>query len=973
MRRSDWLNGSSETDNDERDLKKFELEQNDRATVIKGRLALGVLFAGAFTLLKDVLVTVNSYAAPLFPKEKSKVNDSFSRAKVDEFDNTDQDAANVARSPYNGQSRDSSSDPGSGGGANGSHLTGADIPADFQPFGSTNLNAVPLAGLSDNVVEFPTATADPAGATGAQPESGGASGGSGGSGGSVAPIPPAAGNDNDFDFPDSGESDTDVGDVVGLPATDIDVGMVNDEIADPFDTDPEEEDGSEQIRNRAPIVGNPVRLDGLLVNQSVIIGLTSFLAHASDPDGDTLSIRNLTVSSGDLANNGDGTWTFTPASDDVSDVVFSYSVSDGEVGTAQTALMDLLPSGPNIIVGTEEEDDLVGTQGEDLIHAKAGHDIVIAGDGNDTIFGGEGDDTIEGGAGDDLILAGGGDDVVFAGDGDDRVFAGTGNDTVFGGAGDDILFGEEGDDSLYGEAGNDTIYGDDGHDEIDGGAGDDEIDGGDGDDLIVATKLDGNDHYDGGGGVDTYDLSGTDAAAVVDLGAGTATSVDTGADRLENIENVIGSTAGDDITGDDEDNHLSGGDGDDEIDGGDGDDIIFGGHGPGQAVSVDEQEHHADHSHNNHGHDNNDDDDDDDDQETETATLAQPEQETAGQTDGGNTAVKQNTDETAAREASDDNEDATKDLVVTASVDETADAEPHNNPAGGSSNATEATDEETSGWANADDATPGQATTNENETAANVVALSNRDGDDSDSDSDDDDDDDSDSDDDHHDDGDDVIKGGRGDDIIEGGRGHDVIDGEEDDDRFYASDDDGDDDYIGGEGSDTYDLSRTEARAWVNLRDGTATSDDTGHDTLHSVENVVGTSNDDEIVASAARNILTGNGGDDVFIFEDVEDMGVGDNNRDFITDFNIGDTIDISEINAHSDDDEDDDEQSFELLHNAGQELEVGQISYRHVYFEEEKRTIIEGNVEGGADVDFELELAGHIDLTKDHFDGVG
>ncbi len=1131
MRGSDWLNGSSETENNDKDPEKFEFEHDNQATVVKGRLALGFLVAGAFSLLKDVLVTVNSYASPLFPNERTKADDGYRSAGGEGIDAMEEGAANVARS-QNGQNRDASSDSKSGGSASSSHLNEAAVPADFGAVATAKLSTMPVAGFADNVVEFPTESGAPSAAAEGQAGGSGQSGAAPASGnteeGSVAPLPPVAGNDNDFDFPDTRGDDTDSGgDATDLPVNDIEVGTVIGDIEDPFDPDPEAEDGSGQIRNRAPIVSNPVRLDGLLVNQSVIIGLTSFLAHASDPDGDALSIRELSVSSGQLVNNGDGTWTFTPATDDVSDVVFSYTVSDGEAGTAQTAYMDLLPAEPNLICGTDGDDILIGTPGEDFIDAKDGDDIVLGDAGNDTIIGGEGDDTIDGGAGDDLIFAGGGDDVVLAGDGDDSVFAGAGddfvsggrgNDTIFGDDGDDLLFGDEGNDAVYGNAGDDTVdggagddvvvagagndhaeggagsdyvdggegddvvsggagednvdggSGDDlivatkfdgndrydggtgvdtydlsgtgaaavvdlaaetassaetgtdgltnvenvigtvagdkltgdegsnelsgegGDDDISGGAGEDDVDGGSGDDLIVATKFDGNDRYDGGTGVDTYDLSGTGAAAVVDLAAETASSAETGTDKVTNIENVIGTVAGDKLTGDEGDNELSGEDGDDDIsggagedvidagagddravgghgddyiDGGDGDDVIYGGHDPNQAVDHNENEHHTDHSDHSDG-----DSDGEVEDEQETAVQAAPEQEETAQLGNENGNGNSNGNETAAEvptgtvvEILDQNTEAVAAAEASATTDEEVAQQPQEVAPNNTTVAAVDPDlipDPDPDLSPSPDPDPG------------IVAASSNDAGDSDDDHDDDDDDHDDDDHHHHhNDGDDIIKGGRGNDIIEGGSGHDEIDGEEDDDRFYASVDDGDDDYVGGEGSDTYDLSHTKAGAKVDLLNGTATSDDTGHDTLDSVENVVGTENDDEIVASAARNILTGNGGDDVFVFEKLEDMGVGGHNRDFITDFNIGDKIDLSELNSHSGDDDDD--QTLELLHNAGQELEVGQISYRHVYFEEEKRTIIEGNVEGGTDIDFELEVAGHFDFTKDNFDGVG
>ncbi|WP_127091968.1 cadherin-like domain-containing protein [Aquabacter cavernae] len=53
----------------------------------------------------------------------------------------------------------------------------------------------------------------------------------------------------------------------------------------------------------------------------------------SDADGDTLSITGLTTSAGTLTDNGNGTWTLTPAANFSGTVTLTYSVADGQGGT----------------------------------------------------------------------------------------------------------------------------------------------------------------------------------------------------------------------------------------------------------------------------------------------------------------------------------------------------------------------------------------------------------------------------------------------------------------------------------------------------------------------------------------------------------------------------------------------------------------------------------------------------------------
>jgi VCBS repeat-containing protein len=96
--------------------------------------------------------------------------------------------------------------------------------------------------------------------------------------------------------------------------------------------------------NDAPTVSAPVTL-AAIAEDSPAITITSaqLLANSSDVDADTLSVTGLSASSGTLVNNGNGTWSFTPAANDDSSVTFSYSVSDGTASVATSALLDLTP------------------------------------------------------------------------------------------------------------------------------------------------------------------------------------------------------------------------------------------------------------------------------------------------------------------------------------------------------------------------------------------------------------------------------------------------------------------------------------------------------------------------------------------------------------------------------------------------------------------------------------------------------
>lgn len=139
----------------------------------------------------------------------------------------------------------------------------------------------------------------------------------------------------------------------------------------------------------------------------------------------------------------------------------------------------------------------------------------------------------------------------FAGGGNDKATGVSGNDRVDGGVGDDILDGGSGNDVLRGDADDDTLI---------GGLG--------------------NDRLIGSSGIDTASYATATGAVVVSLFSLSAQDTGgAGIDELMGVENLRGSTAGDELTGNDVANLLEGIAGDDLIWGGLGDDRILGGGG----------------------------------------------------------------------------------------------------------------------------------------------------------------------------------------------------------------------------------------------------------------------------------------------------------------------------------------------------------------------------------------------------------
>lgn len=309
----------------------------------------------------------------------------------------------------------------------------------------------------------------------------------------------------------------------------------------------------------------------------------------------------------------------------------------------------------NLIVGGDTHDILYGLGGNDTINGGAGNDFINAGLGNDVIDGGAGfdhfivsrsvnapmlvnlltgkayiagfvstltsieavrtgndDDHVIGDAQDNLFRTLGGVDYVDGGAGFDFVryldptvangvtvnlsanFAaedGFGShDYLFNiegvvgtNFGDNItgdtlanqLIGLAGNDTLTGLGANDLLDGGDSNDTLLGGEGNDTLLGGSGNDILRGDQ--GNDILDGGDGVDWayYDTAGS--AVTVNLALiGAQATGGAGSDTLISIENLLGSTFADRLTGNATNNLLRGGAGNDSLTGAAGNDNLQG-------------------------------------------------------------------------------------------------------------------------------------------------------------------------------------------------------------------------------------------------------------------------------------------------------------------------------------------------------------------------------------------------------------
>src|SRR5689334_23643751 len=115
--------------------------------------------------------------------------------------------------------------------------------------------------------------------------------------------------------------------------------------------------------NDAP-VATPVTLTAGTEDTAYIINASALLAGVSDVDGPSLSITSVSLAAGGgaIADNHDGTFSYTPAANYNGPVSFNYTASDGSLSSSSTASLTLLPvnDAPTVsgtVTGTANEDD----------------------------------------------------------------------------------------------------------------------------------------------------------------------------------------------------------------------------------------------------------------------------------------------------------------------------------------------------------------------------------------------------------------------------------------------------------------------------------------------------------------------------------------------------------------------------------------------------------------------------------------
>ncbi|NER97311.1 MAG: calcium-binding protein, partial [Symploca sp. SIO1B1] len=525
----------------------------------------------------------------------------------------------------------------------------------------------------------------------------------------------------------------------------------------------------------------------------------------------------------------------------------------------------------DILKGGENNDYLDGGSGEDSLYGQGGEDRLKGGDNNDYLDGGSENDQLSGDDGHDILNGGDGADYLNGGEGDDSLDGGNQNDQLFGVGGEDTLIGGEGEDyldggtendRLFGQAGNDTLWGGTDADYLDGGtendrlfgqAGDDTLIGGNGQDLLAAGV--DNDYLDGG---DQNDW-------------------------------LFGESGNDTLYGGEGDDTLDGYNGNDFFVGGAGDDLIEGGNDidtvsyqnshNGVIVNIDETQNYQNPDVANSSH-----------IEPHFTINAGTAKDGFGTTDtlrnleniigsefndilignNQNNRIEASTgNDLLIGNAGNDYLDGGDNIdtvsyrhdsgSVYVNLDET---QSYQNPGGYLhttivSDSPIPTDTQPNFTLNAGTALDGFGDTDELRNLENLVGSGY----------------------------DDVLIGNDSDNQIEGLAGNDLLIGNSGDDQLNGSD-----------GIDTVSYHYDPDAVYVNLEQNQAQDGFGNSDQLHSIENVVGSAFDDEIIGDANTNIIHAGAGDDLVIARDNDDIIFGEAGKDTLfgeqgDDFLVGGT----------------------------------------------------------------------------------
>lgn len=631
---------------------------------------------------------------------------------------------------------------------------------------------------------------------------------------------------------------------------------------------------------------------------------------------------------------------------------------------------DVLTSIENLS-GSNFDDTLTGNSGFNLIHGNGGGDRIFGLAGVDRLLGDDGDDELVGGDGNDQLDGGNDDDGLYGGDGNDLLNGGAGADIIDGGDGTDlatfadnarsvrVVLGEQGTqgqatslfsigrgrfsetdtligiENVTGSAFGDSFAGNSTHNVIHGGLGNDTF-------SFTA----GSDILDGDGGADTLNLGNLGATAHVLLASSVSVDGISGAATLVEMENVIGTTADDIITGTSGDNRIAGGLGNDLLDGGKGADNISGGGGldtvsysaSGAAVAVAL---------------------DDADLHTQSAAGG-------GDAAGDVLSLIENLSGSNFDDSLTGNSGANliqgaggndrisglggADRLLGGTGDDRLDGGEGGDAIDGGDGTDEATFAGNAQSVNVVLGEPGTAGQAQSTISSGIISFTETDT---------------------------LISienvtGSAFADSFAGNAAHNIIHGGLGDDTFFFGA--GSDVLDGDGGSDTLDLGNLSASADVELATSVSVNGISGAATLFHMENVIGTAAGDVVTGTTADNSITGglgdtdrmtgNGGDDTFVFRTAAEMGSpGAGPHDIVTDFSAGDLIDLHLIDADVGSDEN---EAFTFISGGAFSGEAGEVRAK---LGNQGNLNISVDIDGDANADGRIQLNGVTSIDASSF----
>lgn len=219
-----------------------------------------------------------------------------------------------------------------------------------------------------------------------------------------------------------------------------------------------------------------------------------------------------------------------------------------------------------------------------------------------------------------------------------------------------------------------------------------------------------------------------------------------------------------------------------------------------------------------------------------------------------------------------------------------------------------------------------------------------------------------------------TITGNAGNNVLDGGAGADSLVGGLGDDRYII---DSSKDVVterAGQGIDTV-MSSINTTLRSNLENLILTGGNAIRGTGNGLDNLIlghtgnnvlkGLAGNDVLVGGQGVDLMTGGSGLDIFRFEALSDSGVGKGNRDQIQDFSLlNDKIDLSMIDADTTVNGEGDA-AFAWKGSAGFSGIAGELHSVSAG----RRTRIEGDLNGDAVADFQIELVGTLHLNSAHF----